>query len=113
MSNSLPEKHKEVYIPFLEQFKEPMLKDIKICTTRSKVYGQKGDYFWKWGAMFRIDEVRVLNLATVARSFWKEEGCSSDEDFRRVWRSIHPKVGFDEERDYHTHFFHRVRSGNL
>lgn len=92
-----------VDIPFYPRFREPMLKRVKRCTARTSKKGRPGDRFRKWGAIFEIVGVQLLSADEIARRYWREEGCSSEADFRSIWRKIHPRLGW--HRLVHLHWF--------
>lgn len=98
-----------IKIPFKERFREPMLNDIKIMTTRTKIYGGKGDWFENFGATFRLETVdaQPFNIITLQ---WKAEGCTSKEDFLAVWKEIHPRHQPEPTELFYVHRFHRVGS---
>jgi len=98
----------KVNIPFWEMFREPMLRGDKIMTTRSRKFGNKGDIFDKFGATFEITLVKKLPVGLVANEFYDAEGFDTKEDFIKIWEKIHPKVGYQPERDYFVHLFKRV-----
>jgi hypothetical protein len=93
-----------VKIPFLEHFKESMLNGTKTMTTRSKRYGWKGDTFDAFGATFQIEKVYKAALSWIAKYCWQAEGCSSEQDFIDVWKSIHHKRN-DPRSLWHVHEF--------
>lgn len=93
----------------MARFKEPMLKDIKTMTSRTKIYGGKGDWFPAFGEMFRLDDV-VAQPFKIITLQWKAEGCSSKEDFLGVWKQIHPRHEPDPDELFFVHQFHRVGS---
>lgn len=99
-----------VKIPFLERFREPMLNGIKTMTSRTKKYGEKGDWFDAFGATFRIDLVEKSLFQTIANIHWKDEGCSSYEDFLAVWKQIHPRREIKDCDEFWVHSFHKVGS---
>jgi len=95
----------KVEISFLEMFRESMLRGDKIMTTRSRKYGDKGDTFDKFGHTFIITLVKKLPVGLVANEFYDAEGFDTPEEFIKVWERIHPKVGYQPERDYYVHLF--------
>ena len=99
---------KMIDIPFRDDFKEAMLSGKKTCTTRSKKYGKPGDIFRKFGATFLIQDVTQANLAFVAKFLYKLEGLSSSDEFKRVWKELHPRNGFEPKAVKYAHFFARV-----
>jgi hypothetical protein len=100
---------KEVKIPFLERFREPMLNDQKTMTSRTKIYGAAGNMFYAFGELFRIDEVQCQPFNVIVAQ-WQAEGCSSKEDFLTVWKQIHPRHTPDAMELFFVHRFHRVGS---
>ena len=98
---------KQVKIPFLERFREPMLNGTKTMTSRTKIYGAKGDFFEAFSAEFRLDSVDAVPFAVIVPQ-WKAEGCSSRADFLGVWRQIHPRKVFEDNELLFVHRFHRV-----
>lgn len=94
----------DVKIPFKPRFKAPLLGGTKVYTSRSKVMGREGDTFEAFGATFEIISVKDVPLFEVA-ALWKEEGCTSREDFINVWNEIHPVRRYqDNDRTYLHHF---------
>jgi hypothetical protein len=94
-----------VKIPFKPYFKEPLLNGVKTCTARTKRMGEPGDTFMAFGASFELVSVEEVRLYEVA-SLWKEEGCTSEEDFKGIWETIHPRTGYSE---YHIVKLHRFK----
>lgn len=99
----------KVEMPFLEEFRDPMLKGVKRCTARTKRYGEPGDYFEAFGKNFIFLLVTDMDLDLVAKHLWEEEGCSSEEDFKTVWRRIHPRKGFDPNWKVILHYFRKMK----
>ena len=95
----------KVKIPFLPQFKDPMLDGQKVMTTRSKKYGNIGDTFEAFGEEFIITSVFKLSLGHIAVMYHKEEGFKSKQDFIKLWKKLHPRVGYVPERIYWVHVF--------
>ena len=95
----------QIRIPFTSQFKQAMLDGVKICTSRSKRFGEPGDTFTAFGAEFEIISVNKETLDYVAAYLWKEEGCENSWHFIRVWEEIHPIKGFDPEWKVWVHKF--------
>ena len=83
-------------ITFRPQFREALLDGRKTATSRTKLLGNPGDRFRAFGATFILQDVRLVTLGLVARERWREEGARSQDDFKRIWASIHPRIGFRE-----------------
>jgi len=98
-----------VKIPFKAYFKGPMLSGVKTYTSRTKAMGHPGDTFTAFGTQFVILSIQVVRLSEVS-TCWLEEGCQSEEDFRRVWREIHPHVGYVDDQLVILHRFRKVES---
>lgn len=96
---------KEVRVPFLEEFQEPMLNCVKTWTARNEIYGEPGDYFHAFNVRFTIVQVVRRNLREVAFLYWREEGCRSPEHFIAVWNRLHPRKGYDPEHLVWHHEF--------
>ena len=99
----------KVCIPFKEKFKQPLLDGTKKWTTRSHAYGKIGDVFDAFGATFVLDNVEWMRLGDVG-AHWRDEGCTSLEDFIATWCKIHPGKGYNPESVYCVHIFHKETS---
>lgn len=99
----------EVYIPFLPEFKEALLNDDKIATSRNKCYGQPGDTFTIFGARFKILKVIKMPLDFVAGFFYKCEGFDTPQGFINIWQKIHPRTGYTPHHEVYLHLFYRLR----
>ena len=98
-----------IKIPFREEFREPMLKGQKTATSRTEKYGDVGDTFTAFDALFEITSVHKLHLGTIAKYHFKVEGVASPEAFKQKWAEIHPRKGFDAEQQVFIHFFRRLK----
>jgi len=96
-----------VKIPFKARFKEPLLDGTKTWTSRTRRLGNVGDTFDAFGHEFEILKVEHRMLKNVA-FHWREEGCSSREDFVEVWKQIHPRKGYDPQQIVKVHVFRRI-----
>ncbi len=80
----------------------------KCCTSRSKKIGDPGTLFRDAeNRVYRIIRVQQIPLGTIADTMYLMEGCSSPEDFRRLWRSIH-RGHCSEEKLYWSHWYARA-----
>lgn len=95
-----------VHLPFLPRFREPMLADIKLATSRTRKYAEPGDTFEAWGSHFIVERVERMSLGHVAGELWPIEGVESRDEFVAVWAAIHPS-GYDAERKVWVHVFRR------
>jgi len=95
-------------IPFLERWKSKMLTGHKTATSRSKRYGNIGDTFTCFGVTFQLVDVSKQTLTFVAVHLYDFEGCSSPEQFRRVWEELHPRRGYIGSDKVWVHRFEKV-----
>lgn len=100
---------KIVKIPFKERFREPMLNETKDLTTRTKKYGEPGDFFEAFGALFTLVKVERKRLSYSAEN-WRREGCSSFGDFMNLWKELHPVKRIDTEELFWVHQFRKMKS---
>lgn len=96
-----------VAISFKPYFKKPMLRGVKVCTARTKKKGQELDSFQAFGVYFCLTYICKIPLR-VAATLWKQEGCRSMKHFIAVWKSIHPKTGYDPNQVVWLHKFKKV-----
>ena len=85
-----------------------MLSGQKTMTSRTKIYGGKGDTFDVFGATFEIESVDLQPFIVVEQQ-WKAEGCRSKEDFLAVWKQIHPLKTFAPHELLFVHRFHQLQ----
>ena len=97
----------QVEIPFKERFREPMINGIKTMTSRTKIYGQAGDWFNAFGKTFVLTSVVARHFDFIV-DHWKEEGCNSKMDFLEVWRGIHPRKALNMQDVFFTHTFQDI-----
>jgi hypothetical protein len=94
-----------IEIPFKSRFKNVMLNETKIMTSRNRRYGEPGDEFDAFGATFKMKDIKQEKLEKVALYFFFEEGCESPADFIDIWKKLHPKKGWDPEQLVWVHEF--------
>lgn len=98
----------EFRAPFDPRFKEGLLSGSKTLTSRTKKLGNKGDTFRAFGGYFLLELVWREKLRRVRDLYYEEEGCSSPEEFEEVWKSLHPRKGFDPDLKIWVHKFGRL-----
>jgi hypothetical protein len=64
-----------------------------------------GDTFDIFGTRFVVKSVNKEQLRTISYYFWQEEGCSSQEEFERIWVDIHPRRGYQPDDWVYFHLF--------
>lgn len=92
------------FLPFMAQFRGPILAGVKTVTTRSKAYGKPGDVLDTPFGPVRLVKVEQAYLKYVRDHLWREEGVESPEAFVTIWNAIHPTRGF---RDDDVRFVHQ------
>lgn len=91
-------------LSFYPRFHDSIRQGIKTHTLRSKAYGEAGDVVPSSVGALRLIAVTEATPAWVRDNLWREEGCSSPEDFEAVWLQIHPRApAWDRPRFLH-HF---------
>lgn len=99
---------KRIKLPFLPQFKNPMLSGQKTITSRTRRYGQTGDTFLAWGEVFELREVIGVLLSSVRNRYYQQEGFPSPEAFQACWEALHPVKGYDPEQAVFAHSFQKL-----
>lgn len=99
---------KRIKLPFLPQFKNPMLAGTKSITSRTRRYGQTGDTFLAWGEVFELREVTRILLSSVRNRYYQQEGFPSPEAFQACWETLHPVKGYDPEQAIFAHSFQKL-----
>mgnify|MGYP000508473649 CR=1 FL=1 len=104
----------KIEIPFNKWSKERLYEERKCATTRNKKYGNVGDWF---EVIFKDkDEIRKYQLIEVTKTLlrsvasfrWKEEGADSPEEFKKIWKEIHPRKGWMAEQEVWFHLFREL-----
>jgi hypothetical protein len=96
----------KVYMPFLERFREPMLKGTKTWTSRSRKMGSPKDTFPAFGHEFEIVKVERRQLQDILHNHWAEEGFASEIEAFDVWLTIHRTLKSGNR--YWVHVFRRI-----
>ena len=103
----------EIHIPFLDQFKEPMLNGTKTMTSRNSWYGTLGDVFTAFGATFKIVAQQKILLGVIAHHHFLEEGFNSADEFIECWKRLHPRKGYTPDLWVKVHIFKRIKEAQL
>jgi hypothetical protein len=105
----------QIEIPFSREMVIAAIEGRKVATTRSERKGEIGDtfslddprpYFFN-RSTFRLIEIMAVDLETVKNLYFRLEGCSSPEEFERVWRALH-RGHFTTGKLYFMHIFGRI-----
>ena len=106
----------KIEIPFSAEMARTVLENRKFCTSRNKKYGQVGDTFevedqGPWIPAFGGFEI----VAIVKRPLWfvaccyhLAEGFDNQGGFVKMWEKLHPKKGWEPEKEVWVHWFIRV-----
>lgn len=95
-------------IPFKEEFNDHLAFGRKTVTSRTKKYGEPGDWFERNGMAFVLTDVKRILLGDVAEELYYEEGFEHEDEFKQVWNDIHPRRHFREDDMVWVHTFKRV-----
>jgi len=98
-------KMEKVKIPFLPEWETLILTGKKTATSRTKRYGYPGDYFESFGLIFILRDVYRIRLNVVAWYHYLEEGCNSETEFKKIWKRLHPRKGFQPDQKVYFHEF--------
>jgi len=98
----------KIDIPFNDWSKNKLIQCKKIATSRSKKYGEVGDFFEFQGDKYIIVMIKKLPLWFIADVLYDSEGADSPDEFRNVWAKIHYRKPVDERKEYFYHFFKRI-----
>lgn len=93
-----------INLPFNKWSKERLATGQKVCTSRTKQYGNPGDKFYVENEHI-LKEILKFPLWFVKDFLWYQEGANSPEEFEEVWCSIHPNKKFVNDQTVYTHFF--------
>lgn len=99
---------KQVEIPFNEWSRERMRRGKKTATSRTKRYGEVGDWFEVDGQRYELIYVTRSCLDTIKKWYYRWEGCKTPEEFVEVWESIHRRAGFRPTQKIWFHVFKKV-----
>lgn len=103
---------KIIKIPFNSWSKERLLNGKKVCTSRTRIYGNEGDIIDAGTPdKYTLKKILKLPLWFVTDFLWLLEGADSSGEFVEVWKGIHPNKGYDGFQMVYVHFFTNPRSG--
>ena len=95
----------------MEEFEERMLTGKKIATTHTKKYGNGGDLFCAFGHSFQLTKVNKVYLQDVCSIYYTQEGFNSQPEFIDCWKKLHPRSGYQPEKEVWLHEFKRIEEG--
>lgn len=99
-----------ITVPFLPEFRDRLLSGRKTATSRTKRLGSVGDSFTAFGATFKLLAVVKCQLRDVALLWFREEGFETPDEFKAIWKRIHPKRGYVETDKVYLHVFEQVEA---
>jgi len=105
---TLGDKVAEIRIPFLKEFEQSILDGNKTMTCRTRKVGEVGDTFPVADVMFEIRRIFKPKLSDVEEKYWAPEGCKSPNQFRVIWKKIHPRRRWRPEQIVWAHEFGRL-----
>lgn len=96
---------KQIEIPFNNWSIKALRHKGKCQTSRTKKYGEKGDWFKVDSIIYEITKPPIREpLWLIIQNEYKEEGADSPEELERIFRQILRK-GFDKRRWLWVHNF--------
>lgn len=99
----------EIKIPFQLDMKEAVLLGNKTCTSRTQLYGSKGDYFFLDGYKFELKAISSVPLGYVAKNMYEQEGFINPAGFIKKWNEIHPVRRYDPCQTVWLHEFVEIK----
>jgi hypothetical protein len=102
-------ERKQVSIPFLSQFRDPMILGYKTATSRTRRYGKVGDTFHIFGHEFTIYKITKMKLSDIAQAYYRQEGFSRPGEFMDIWMKLHPRKAWNPNQEVYLHRFEKVR----
>lgn len=96
---------KEIKIPFNKWSKSRLEDKVKCATSRNKGYGYPGDCFFVDNIEYELTLVIKLPLWFIAYELFETEGCKTPDEFKQVWKDIHPRKGWVDEQEVWYHYF--------
>lgn len=99
---------KEIYIPFNAWSKDKLKHYDKRATSRTKKYGDTGDYFTVDGVRYVLLFVTKLPLWFITFHLYEIEGAESPYEFMRIWGEIHPQRGYRDFDMVYLHVFAKI-----
>ena len=81
----------QIKIPFNAWSKARVLDGRKICTSRTKVYGAVGDWFFVGDSRYQLNGVVAFTTHTILHYLFKAEGAQSQDELKDVFNDIFRK----------------------
>jgi len=113
-NTELEQRTKQIEIPFNNWSIRALKHKGKCQTSRTKVYGKKGDWFKVDGIVYEITNSPKYSrepLWLIIQDEYKEEGADSPEELEKVFREILRK-SFDKRRWLFIHKFKELKNSN-
>jgi hypothetical protein len=93
-------------IPFAPLAVESIAAGRKTMTTRTKRYGHPGDVLVSPAGPIVLEAVDRVALEEVEAKHYRAEGFDTPDGFRREWRRLHPRNGWEPKQWVYLHRFH-------
>ena len=98
-------------LPFLSEFRIRIMIGAKTWTCRTSKKAEPGElvvaYPGDGQIILRIVNVFRMHLRDIAAAHFSMEGCASPDEFKIIWRRLHPRKGFDPDQLVWVHEFVR------
>jgi hypothetical protein len=107
----------ELNIPFSRPMRLASIRGEKVATSRSKKYGNPGDWFKLpdyvgYPVYYRLIDVQTMPLQEIKTKYYRIEGFASPEAFEEFWRNLH-RGQFLFSKDYYVHFYGRINDYDI
>jgi hypothetical protein len=97
-----------IKIPLKKVEKNKILGFRKNIITKWNRYGNEGDTFKLNGVLYRIWKIRKVQLRTVERFYFKDDGFSNLRLFLEHWVKHFRNKKYNNERYVYIHFIERI-----
>jgi len=89
-----------------------MLSGQKLALVLPEKCAESGDVIEAFGARFRVVNVMRTTLDIVSLLFYGWDGCSSADEFRRLWTQDHPDIGYQPKHIVYVHVIKRIENAS-
>jgi len=89
-----------------------MLSGQKLALVLPEKCAENGDVIETLGAQFRVVNVVRTTLDMASVFFYGWDGCSSADEFRRLWTQDHPDTGYQPKHIVYVHVIKRIEDAS-
>ena len=99
---------KVIDLRFRPFFRPLLLDGRKTMTSRTRKFGDPGDQFLAFGAIFEFTHVFRISVGYMISDCFRQEGCASVQELMKIWNDIHPQTGIVNHQIVWAHIFRRI-----